>query len=85
MRLARIRINRPIALTRPPADGGLVPTQDFRPPTSLTGLSYSVAGRWRQCVGARLTVIVTSRAAAALWRVVSVALVPLASRRATAA
>ena len=39
----------------------------------------------RQFAGAKLTVIVISRAAAALWRVVSVALVPPASRRATAA
>ena len=43
------------------------------------------AKRWSQCDGARLTVIVMSRAAATLWRVVSVALVPPASRRATAA
>ena len=44
-----------------------------------------LAGRWRQFAGARLTVIVMASAAAALCRVVSVALVPPASRRATAA
>ena len=43
------------------------------------------AKRRCQCAGARLTVIVMSRAAAARWRVVRVALVPPASRRATAA